>query len=149
MNDAWDLGLTIGSGISFLLMAVALILAVAGVLALRAGDVTEGLLFGLVGFIVLLGELAPIYGYDPLIYANWMLAFLLIVIILVLFISGDVMFGGAVMAFTVGFVVFLIFDTSFVDIVSGFMFLLSGILFLYIAISDWLYVETGIDLPIL
>ena len=149
MNDAWDLGLILGDDLSFILVAVALILSAAGVLSLRAGDLTEGLLFGLVGFTVLLEQLSSFWGFDSLFYMHWIVAIVLLVVILILFIGGDTTFGIATLLFVVGLAFFLIFDTALVPTVCGITFLISGILFLYIAISDWLFVETGIDLPIL
>ena len=140
----------IANDFGFLLFCVAGILALIGVFALRAGDVTEGILFFLVGLSVVILHGSELLGYGSVAYFDWIVIFVLFISMLILFVGRDITFGIGVMFFFIGFA----FATAFapgdlVSLVSGFSFLFAGVVLLYVAITDWLFVETGIDLPLL
>jgi hypothetical protein len=149
MDVAWDVT-TIDAGFVFLLLGAAGVLTFAGIFSLKAGDITEGLLFSIVGVSALMLHGGYFFGYDVPIIAGWILALVLFVIVIILLKSMDITFGIAVFAFLAGLLFVVAFgSTEIGPIVACLAFLLSGILLLYVAISDWLYVEMGVDLPIL
>jgi len=151
LDDAFNTASIINAtDFNFLLFCVAGVLALIGVFALRAGDVTEGILFFMVGLSVVILHGSELLGYGPISYFDWVVVFILFIIMLILFVGRDITFGIGVMFFFIGFA----FATAFaagnlVSLVSGFSFLFAGVVLLYVAITDWLFVETGIDLPLL
>jgi hypothetical protein len=133
----------------FLVFCMALILAVIGIFALKAGDVTEGILFFMVGLSVVLAYATEFFGFATLSYFDWILLFVLFIVLIVLFAGRDITFGIGVALFFIGLVFALIFSGDIATIISGVMYLLAGIVLLYVAITDWIFVETGADLPLL
>ena len=150
LDAAWNIAsVIVASDYEFLLLCTAAILALIGILSLKAGDVTEGILFFFVGFAVVLPSVCDYFGYGALPYYDWILALILFVVILLLFIGRDLTYGIAVLLYFIGFIFALVFTGDIVPIISGVTFLLAGLILLYVAISDWIFVDTGIDLPIL
>jgi len=149
INTVWELTVFDPFGFAFLVSCVAGVLAFAGVISLKAGDMTEGILFTLTGFTMLVGFGGILYGFLVVTYIEWILAAFLLVIALVLLIGRDTTFGIAVSLFFTGLMFSFIYGSDIVATISGIAFLASGIVLMYVAISDWLFVEEGIDLPIL
>jgi hypothetical protein len=134
----------------FLLFCVAGILALVGVFSLKVGDVTEGILFLLVGLSVVIVFGSELLGYGSLHYFDWIVVFLLFIIALILFAGRDITFGLGVLLFFIAYAFVAAFEFGdLVAMVAGITFLASGIIMLYVAITDWIYVETGADLPLL
>jgi hypothetical protein len=149
MDVAWDVT-TIDDSFVFLLLGVAGVLTFAGIFSLRSGDITEGLLFFTVGVSALMLHGGYFFGYGIPVIAGWVLALVLFVAVIVLLNSRDITFGIAVFSFLAGLLFVVAFgSTELGPIVAFLAFLFSGVLLLYVAISDWVYVETGADLPIL
>jgi hypothetical protein len=149
MDVAWGVT-TIDAGFNFLLLCVAGVLAFVGILAFKAGDMTEGMLFFIVGFAALALHGGDILGYGIPSYAGLIVAIILLVVIGALFAGRDITFGIAVLLFLIGLLFVIFFaGTDIGAPVAAIAFLISGIILLYVAISDWLFVETGADLPIL
>jgi hypothetical protein len=149
MDVAWNL-VTIDPGFEFLMLCVAAVLTFAGIFSLKAGDVTEGLLFFIVGVSALMLHGGDFLGYGVPAIAGWILALILFVVVIILLKSRDVTFGIAVFIFLVGLLFIVAFEgTELAPIVAALAFLLAGAILLYVAISDWLYVETDADLPLL
>jgi len=149
INGAWDLTTLDPYGFAFLLFCVSGVLAFSGVISMKAGDMTEGILFTLTGFTMLAVFGGMLYGASVTVYMEWILAIVLLVIVLVLLNGRDTTFGIAVSLFFVGLMFSFVYGSDAVMAVSGIAFIASGIVLMYIAISDWLFVEEGIDLPIL
>jgi hypothetical protein len=134
---------------NFLLFCVAGVLAIIGVFSLKAGDVTEGILFLLVGLSAVIAFGSVWFGFGALPYFDWMVVFVLFIIMLILFVGRDLTFGFGVTMFFIGFAFATTFgDGDIVAMVSGFSFLIAGVILLYVAITDWIFVETGVDLPL-
>ena len=139
----------VATDFGFLLFLVAGILTIIGVFALKAGDVTEGILFFVAGLSVVLVFVTEWFGYGALPYFDWIVLFLLFIVMIILFAGRDITFGLGVMFFFIGFAFALIFTGDIATIIAGVMYLLAGIVLLYVAITDWIFVETGTDLPLL
>jgi len=140
----------VANDFNFMLFCVAGILALIGVFSLKAGDVTEGILFLMVGLSVVIVYGSELLGYGSLTYFDWVVVFILFIIMLILFAGRDITFGLGVMMFFFAFAFVTAFDASdLVSMVAGFAFLAAGIILLYVAITDWIYVETGADLPLI
>ena len=154
LDIVWNLtGVVYGPSYDFMILCVSGILALSGIIALKAGDLTEGLLFALVGFFAFIAAADTLFfGYGGVFWImDWLLFLLLMVIVMLLFSSKDRTFAFAVALFAIGTLVLIAFGGTsgdFAPMVAGIMFLLAGLIFLYVAISDWLFVETGADLPI-
>jgi hypothetical protein len=133
----------------FLLFMVAGILVVVGIFSLKAGDVTEGLLFMVVGWSAVIAFVTGFYGYGALSYFDWMVAFVIFIAMMILFVGRDLTLGIGVLFFLIGFVFALAFEGELAATVAGVTFLIAGIVVLYVAVTDWIYVETGADLPLL
>jgi hypothetical protein len=141
---------TTDTDFEFLLFCVAGILALIGVFALKVGDVTEGILFLMVGLSVVITFGSELLGYGSLNYFNWIVVFLLFIIAMILFAGRDITFGIGVVLFFIAFAFVAAFEFGdLVAMVAGIAFLAAGIVLLYVAITDWIYVETGTDLPLL
>ncbi|MCL2143646.1 MAG: hypothetical protein FWH44_05270 [Methanomassiliicoccaceae archaeon] len=150
LDEAWNIAsVIVTSDYDFLMFCTAAILTFIGLLSLKAGDMTEGILFIFVGLSTVLAFGTVQFGFGTLPYYDWILALILLIVMLLLFVGRDLTFGIAVFFFFVGFMFALVFSGDIVPIISGVSFLLAGLIFLYVAISDWIFVETGIDLPIL
>ena len=149
MDVAWSVT-TIDAGFDFLLVCVAAVLTFAGYLAFKAGDMTEGMLFFIVGFSALILHGGDILGYGIPSYMGIIVAIVLFVAMAALFAGRDTTFGIAVLLFIIGLLFVVFFGSTDIGApVAAITFLISGIVLLYVAISDWLFVETGADLPIL
>jgi len=149
MDVAWDVA-TIDAGFVFLLICVAGVLTFTGILAFKAGDMTEGMLFFIIGFAALVLHGGDFLGFDIPAYMGLIVAIIAFIAAAALFAGRDNTFGIAVVIFVIGMlVVVLLESTSIGAPVAAIAFLISGIILLYVAISDWLFVETGADLPIL
>jgi|GEM_PF-2053181 len=148
MDVAWGLA-PIDAGFVFLLLCVAGVLTFVGILAFKAGDVTEGMLFFIVGFAALVLHGGNMLGYGVPGYMGLIVAVILLIVVAALFAGRDRTFGVAVFAFLVGLLFVVVFEsTSLGAPVAAIAFLISGAILLYVAISDWLFVETGADLPV-
>ncbi|MDR2865988.1 MAG: hypothetical protein LBV13_01070 [Methanomassiliicoccaceae archaeon] len=150
LSDALDFTI-IYSNFDYMFLCVGGVLTLIGIVALKAGDLTEGIIFtiiGLAAFVMSYGALFLGLGIDPIL--GWLVALVLLLAGFILIAGRDITFGIAVLLLDLGLVVSVAFaGTDVVGMVSGLAFLFGGIVFLYIAISDWLFVETGADLPIL
>jgi len=134
----------------FLVLCIAGILALTGVFSLKVGDVTEGILFLVVGLSFVIQFASVLLGYGSVTYFDWIVVFLLFIIALILFAGRDITFGIGVLFYFIAFVFLAAFEFGdLVAMVAGGSFLIGGILMLYVAITDWIYVETGADLPLL
>jgi len=151
LDAAWNsVSVIVTSDYGFLLFCVAAALAIAGIFALKAGDLTEGILFALVGLFFVITYGSDILGYGTLPYLGWIIVFVLFMVMLILFVGRDLTFGLGVLFFFIGFVFALAFDDGDIGpIIAGASFLIAGLILLYVAISDWIFVETGVDLPLL
>ncbi|MCL2607161.1 MAG: hypothetical protein FWD92_01200 [Methanomassiliicoccaceae archaeon] len=147
MNTVWDLTTFDAYGYTFMLFCVAAALALAGIISLKAGDMTEGILFSLTGFTMAVVFGGALYGYEAAVYMEWILAAMLLVIAFVLLAGRDTMFGIAVSMFFAGLTLSFVSGQDLVTAASGITFLISGVILMYVAISDWMFVEEGIDLP--
>jgi len=148
MDVAWNIT-TIDPGFSFLLVCVAGVLAFVGILALKAGDITEGILFFIVGFGALALHGGAMLGYNVPGYAGLIVAIILFVVIVMLFASRDRTFGISVVFFLIGLLAVVFFESTAIGApLAAIAFIISGLILLYVAISDWLFVETGADLPV-
>jgi len=150
MNNVWEVPKIVAADYSFLLFCVAAILTFIGIIAFKAGDMTEGMLFFLGGLSAVVANGAVLFGFGTVAYLDMVITVMLFVVALILFAGRDITFGISVIAIAVGF--------AFATCLSGYdagliaaciAYLIGGILLLYVAISDWLFVETGVDLPIL
>jgi hypothetical protein len=149
MDVAWSVT-TIDANFVFLLLGAAAVLTFAGIFSLKAGDVTEGILFLFVGVSALMLHGGYFLGYGLPAIGGWILALILFVVVIILLKSRDITFGIAVFIFLVGLLFVAAFESTTVGpMVACIAFLLAGAILLYVAISDWLYVETDADLPIL
>ena len=149
MDVAWGIT-TIDAGFKYMLICVALVIAFVGFLAFKAGDMTEGMLFFIVGFSALMFHVGSIFGYSIPGYMGIILVIILFIAAIALFMGRDITFGFAVILFIVGLLAVVTLGSTDVGVLlAALTFLLSGIILLYVAISDWLFVETGADLPIL
>jgi len=149
LNDAYDFTTIVANDLTILMLIVVAVLGIAGLFSLKAGDLTEGLMFSLVGLVFFVSLAAELHGFGTISYMSWILVLVLVIAFAILLAGRDTTFGIAVILFTLGFVFELAFSGNLVNIISGLAYLFAGILLLYIAISDWIYVETGEDLPIL
>ena len=144
MNAEWDLGMF--DSVPMLPYIAVAIMAI-GIFALIAGDLTEGMTFLIAGFVsfISLGAI----GHDAPNAAAVIFAAVLVISALILSVNSDMMFGIAVFFFAIGLIAMSLFSGDIESYVAMAGFLMSGAILLYIAISDWLFVETGIDLPML
>jgi hypothetical protein len=149
INDAWNLTTIVAHDLTILVLIVAVILGIAGLFSLKAGDLTEGILFSFVGLIFFVSSVAQLHGFGTISYLDWIFVLVMIIAALILLAGRDITFGLAVILFAVGFLFELAFSGSLVNVISGLAYLFAGLLLVYVAISDWIYVETGKDLPIL
>ena len=149
-NDAWNVTTIVASDLGFVLFCVAAVLTICGILALKAGDLTEGILFFIVGLAAMILNGGAVFGFGAVGYFDW-IGIILVLIIAILLISGrDLTFGISVLLFCIGWLFVTVFEAS--DLlfgISGAFYLIAGIILVYVAISDWIFVETGVDLPIL
>jgi len=139
----------VAADFEFLVFFIAGILLIIGIVSLKAGDVTEGILFSVVGLSVVLAFVTEWFGYGTLPYFDWIVLFLLFIVLVILFVGRDITFGIGVLLFFIGFAFALIFGGDLALVIAGVMYLLAGIVLLYVAITDWIFVETGADLPLL
>jgi len=150
LNDAWDFTAIVVEDFNIVLFVVAAILGATGIFSLKAGDLTEGILFASIGLLFLVSSASVVLGFGTFAYFGWIIVIVLFAAFAILLASRNVTFGLAAIIFTIGFMFALAFgDSEMVGLVSGIAYLIAGVLFLYVGISDWIYVETGEDLPIL
>ena len=149
-NAAWNVTTIIASDFGFLLFCVAGVLTICGILALKAGDLTEGILFFIVGVAALILNGGLVFGFGAAGYFDWIGVILVLIIAILLIIGRDLTFGISVLLFCGGWLFVTAFGGSDLTCnIAGGFYLLAGIILVYVAISDWIFVETGVDLPIL
>jgi len=150
LNDAWDFTTIVAKDFNVVLAAVSVILGGVGIFSLKSGDLTEGILFSAVGMLFLVTSVSAIYGLGMVAYFGWIIMIVLLMVIAILLASHDISFGLATALFAIAYMFALAFSSSdALNMVAGFAYLVAGALFFYIAVSDWVYVETGEDLPLL
>jgi hypothetical protein len=150
MNDVWGFPSVVAADMSFLLFCIGGILAFIGVIAFKAGDVTEGILFAFAGISALIANGALIFGFASVAYLDWIVLIIILMVAVILFLGGDTTFGLAVLLIALGSLFAAAFgSTDLGPIAACIAYLAAGVMLLYVAISDWLFVETGVDLPIL
>jgi len=150
LNDALDVTVIIGTDMGFTLFCAAGVLAFCGVLSLKAGDLTEGILFSLVGLSALILNGGMILGFGPAGYFDWIALIVILIVAIILITGRDITFGISVLLFCGAWAFATVFGAQdFTNYVSGIFYLIAGILLVYVAVSDWIFVETGTDLPIL
>ena len=111
MDVAWSIT-TIDAGFNFLLLCVAGVLTFVGILAFKAGDMTEGMLFFIVGFAALVLHGGNILGYGVPGYMGLIVAIVLFVVIGALFAGRDITFGIAVFFFILGLLFVVFFEST-------------------------------------
>jgi len=150
LNDAWGFTTIATKDFNVVLAAVSVILGGVGIFSLKSGDLTEGILFSSVGMLFLVTSASAVLGLGMVAYFGWIMMIVLLMVIAILLASHDLSFGLATVIFGIGYMFALAFgNTDTVNLVAGFAYLIAGALFFYIAVSDWVYVETGEDLPLL
>ncbi|MCL2890382.1 MAG: hypothetical protein FWF40_00635 [Methanomassiliicoccaceae archaeon] len=150
LNDAWGFTTIATKDFNVVLAAVSVIMGGVGIFSLKSGDLTEGILFCSIGMLFLVTSASAILGLGMVAYFGWIVMIVVLMVIAILLASHDISFGLAAALFAIGYMFALAFSSSDVlNMVAGLAYLVAGVLFFYIAVSDWVYVETGEDLPLL